>query len=75
MEEVQCAESQQQSSPKRSHQGSAASNIKRECLSFTTSLQEGLRYIKAIFVGQVILTSLLSLDTPHPPQTPDTQKL
>ncbi|CAN6584244.1 unnamed protein product [Malus baccata var. baccata] len=28
------------------------SRLKNDCLSFTGSLQEGLRYVKACFVGQ-----------------------
>ncbi|XP_027094506.1 uncharacterized protein [Coffea arabica] len=53
MEEVESAATQQEVTPKRKHhEGSVASNIRRECLSFTTSLQEGFRYIKGIVVGQ-----------------------
>ncbi|KAL3514295.1 hypothetical protein ACH5RR_027012 [Cinchona calisaya] len=56
MEEIHLAASQPQESTsnrkRREGSSSGAYNIKRECLSFTTSLQEGFRYIKAIFVGQ-----------------------
>ncbi|XP_058069436.1 uncharacterized protein LOC131218722 [Magnolia sinica] len=33
---------------------SLMSQLKKECLSLAASLQEGLRYIKAIIVGQVM---------------------
>ncbi|XP_030542782.1 uncharacterized protein LOC115749898 [Rhodamnia argentea] len=38
----------------RDHPGtsSAISRAKKECLSFTVSLQEGLRYVKALLLGQ-----------------------
>ncbi|OMO50817.1 hypothetical protein CCACVL1_30234 [Corchorus capsularis] len=36
----------------REQQASAVSRIRRDCLAFGVSLREGLRYVKAIFVGQ-----------------------
>lgn len=38
----------------RKQEMSAMSRMKKDCLSFTVSLQESFRYIKAIFVGQVL---------------------
>ncbi|CAJ1971658.1 unnamed protein product [Sphenostylis stenocarpa] len=35
------------------HNTSFGSRLRRSCLSFAASVQEGFRYIKAFFVGQV----------------------
>ncbi|KAJ8762526.1 hypothetical protein K2173_007965 [Erythroxylum novogranatense] len=37
---------------RRKHDTSATSRMKKACLSFLVSLQEGLTYVKALFVGQ-----------------------
>lgn len=42
---------------KRSEQQtSVTSRVKRDCISFFVSLQEGFRYFKALLVGQVLVT-------------------
>lgn len=42
------------SSDRKQAETSGGSRVKKECLVFTVSLQEGFRYVKAFFIGQVV---------------------